>query len=83
MKYAEIIVLLAQQGIPIVISTHSPYIINGIETYSNKYKIKESKVKFYFAERKESNLIDFVDKSNDVQPIYDALAKPLQKLAFQ
>ena len=48
--FAELIVLLQKEfGMHILLTTHSPYFLNAIEVFSEKYKINE-KCKYYIAE---------------------------------
>ncbi|AYQ57128.1 hypothetical protein MS2017_1440 [Bathymodiolus thermophilus thioautotrophic gill symbiont] len=47
LKYAEIIVLLVENNISVLVTTHSPYMIEALERYSEKYKVGAN---FYLAE---------------------------------
>lgn len=77
--FAEIIVLLQKEfDITILLNTHSPYFLEAIEVYSEKYGI-ESKCKYYLAENKD-NISIIRDVSDHTEAIYKKLAKPLQKL---
>lgn len=76
---AEIIVLLQKEfGLHILLTTHSPYFLEAIEVYSEKYKISD-KCKFYLAENfgKVSKLVDVTE---DTERIYKKLAYPFQIL---
>ncbi|VVM17606.1 hypothetical protein BSPWISOXPB_2973, partial [uncultured Gammaproteobacteria bacterium] len=48
LKYAEIITLLVKNNINILVTTHSPYMIEALERYAEKYDIKD-KTNFYLA----------------------------------
>jgi predicted ATPase len=48
LKYAEIITLLVQNNRNILVTTHSPYMVEALERYAEKYKIEE-KTNFYLA----------------------------------
>ncbi len=77
--FAEIIVLLQKEfGLHVLLTTHSPYFIEAIEVYSQKYEILD-KCKFYLAKNdgKSSKLIDVTD---DKEKIYEKLAYPFQVL---
>ena len=79
LKFAEIIVLLQKEfNANILLNTHSPYFLNAIEVFSEKYKIANN-CKYYLAiEEKGSALI--MDVTNETEKIYEKLAKPLQEL---
>lgn len=77
--FAEVIVLLQKEfGLHVMLTTHSPYFLEAIEVYSEKYKIAD-KCKFYLAKNsgKVSNLIDV---TGDTEQIYKKLASPFQTL---
>lgn len=79
-KLAEIIVLLQIKfGIHILINSHSPYFINAIDVYAKKYGIRES-CKFYLSADNKDNTASINDVSDNLEPIYDLLYRPLQEL---
>lgn len=76
---AKLIVLLQIEfDLHILLTTHSPYFLNAIETYADKYDIKD-KTKYYLSEELE-NQVTFCDVTNNIEKIYLLLAKPLQVL---
>ncbi len=77
--FAEIIVLLQKEfNMHILLTTHSPYFLNAIEVYSAKYNIKD-KCKYYMAVNK-GNMAVIEDVTENTEPIYAKLARPLQDL---
>lgn len=77
--FAEIIVLIQKEfGMHILLNTHSPYFLNAIEVYAAKYEIAD-KCKYYLAENIEEKSI-FSDVSDNIEKIYEKLARPLQDL---
>lgn len=77
--FAEIIVLLQKEfDMTILINTHSPYFLEAIEVYSEKYKIK-NKCKYYLAEN-AGEVSSIKDVTEKVESIYKKLAEPFQKL---
>ncbi len=79
LKFAEVIVLIQKEfGTNILLNTHSPYFLNAIEAYSQKYGIEEA-CKFYLTDEKDmrTNIIDVTGKT---ERIYEKLARPLQEL---
>lgn len=79
LKFAEVIVLIQREfGMNILLNTHSPYFLNAIEVYSEKYGI-EKKCKYYLANERNGRT-DIQDVTEDRACIYEKLAKPLQDL---
>lgn len=79
--YAKLIVDLVRMDIPVLVSSHSPYMIKAFEVYSEKYNVKD-KTKFYFGSRTEDNRVNYLDVSNNLEPIYKKLAVPMQEISF-
>lgn len=79
LAYAEIIVLLEKYfDLTILLTTHSPYFLEAIETYTQKYGIS-GKTNFYLAqlEGKEAVLEDVTE---NLEPVYKLLAEPFATL---
>ena len=62
----------------ILLNTHSPYFLNAIEVYSQKYNIGDL-CKFYLADE-NNGITRIVDVTNETEKIYAKLARPLQEL---
>lgn len=78
-KFADVILQLVQAGIPIVISTHSPYFIQAIRYYSAKYGA-EKDVEYYFADITESGLSVVDNVTHDLNRVFAKLASPLNEV---
>ncbi len=79
LAFAEIIVLLHKEfNLHVLLTTHSPYFLNAIETFSKLYEI-ENKCNYYLA-RNEGNVSFIDDVTNDTEQIYKLLHKPFQTL---
>ena len=77
--FAELIVLLQKEfDMHIILNTHSPYFLNALEVYSQKYKI-DDRCKYYTTVEK-NGFIEIEDVTNETEVIYDTLATPLQVL---
>lgn len=77
--FAEIIVLLQKEfDMTILINTHSPYFLEAIEVYSQKYSI-DKKCKYYLAEN-AGNVSIIKDVTDNPESIYKKLARPFQTL---
>ncbi len=81
-KYAEIITELVKNDIAVIISSHSPYIIQGLKHFSDKADIKE-KTSFYLAELvKNENSSVILEVTNSIGKIFSKLSKPLTELVW-
>jgi len=80
-EYAKILVKLVENGVKVLVTSHSPYLIEAIDKHSRKSKIKKD-VKFYLSELKNNGNALIVDKTNDKNEIFDKLSKPFERLVF-
>jgi predicted ATPase len=80
LKYAEIIVKLSKYGIPLLITTHSPYIVQALRVFSKKEGIAD-KTKFYLAD-KVSESSEIVDVTDNLDKIFLKLSKPFEELVW-
>lgn len=79
LKFAELIVLIQKEfNTNILLNTHSPYFLNAIEVYSEKYEIA-NQCKYYLANEKNGTTT-VSDVTNKTEKIYEKLARPLQEL---
>ncbi len=75
--FARIAVELAKSGIPIVISSHSPYFIQGVRFYSNEENMNDY-VNYYLAEEDDqTGLSNIKDVTKDLNQIFTKLSEPL------
>ena len=82
-EYARLIVELVKNEINVLISSHSPYMIQAIKYFSDKYEIKE-KVSFYLAEADEKESLSEINNvTDDLNKIFIKLAEPLQELVWK
>lgn len=79
LSLAEIVVLLQKEfGVRILVNTHSPYLLRGIETYSARYDVSE-RCKYYLAEAKDEQA-HITDVTKCVEAIYRLLYHPLESI---
>lgn len=77
-RFAEIIILLQKElNLHILINTHSPYMVEALESYVEKYDVKEGK---FYTIQLDNNESVLTDVTNDTSIIYADLAKPLFEL---
>lgn len=71
--YARAICRLVQAGARILVTTHSPYMLEALRGYCDK----EIDSKFYFAERDRAGAVRYIDTLGDISEIIATLSKPL------
>ncbi|MCK5111589.1 MAG: AAA family ATPase [Arcobacteraceae bacterium] len=74
LKMAELIVELVKNGVKILVNSHSPYMIEALQRYSELEKI-EDKSNFYLA---QNGAIDKIEDSNSrtLSEIFEKLSEP-------
>lgn len=74
LKYAEIIVELVKNEVTVLVTSHSPYMIEALKRYADRENI-EDKTNFYLA---EDGYIKKIDDSNSqtLVAIYEKLSEP-------
>lgn len=79
--FAELIVLIQKEfGMHILLNTHSPYFLNAIEVYAAKHEIADN-CNYYMAKSSPwGDTSNIVDVTNNIDEIYQKLARPLQTL---
>ncbi|WP_457564239.1 AAA family ATPase [Caminibacter sp.] len=80
LKMAELLVGLVNNGIKIVVTSHSPYMIDALKVYSNEKKITNN---FYFIQKYKNNhneKINVREVTEDLSVIFQVLTKPLKYL---
>lgn len=76
--FASLLVELVKMGIPVVVSTHSPYFVQGIRYFSAKEKV-EKFVNYYLAEQDENgDESEVKEVTTDLNQIFTKLADPLR-----
>ena len=78
--FVELLVKLAKRGIPVIISTHSPYFVQGIRYFSAKHDL-ETFTNYYLAEEEEDSRLSVIhDVKDDLNQIFSKLAAPLNAI---
>ncbi|MBQ3613442.1 MAG: AAA family ATPase [Bacteroidales bacterium] len=78
-EFAKILVQLSKSGVPVLITTHSPYFLQAIRYFSALERIEDF-VNYYSAECVEGNMVDMVDVKEDLNSVFLKLATPLNKI---
>ena len=78
--FAETLVKLAKHGIPVIISTHSPYFVQGIRYFSAVHSL-ENYTNYYLAEEEPKSKLSVVkDVTKDLNQVFSKLATPLNDI---
>lgn len=79
-RFCKLIIELVSRGVPIVVSSHSPYFIQGLRFFAAAKRI-EKDVTYYMAEQNTHNeLCNFYNVTNDLNRVFTLLAAPLQEI---
>lgn len=82
LKYAELITSLADSGIFVIVTSHSPYMIEALKFYSEKKELSNL-TKFYVSGKgNQKEGTTFIDVTENLEPLFQQLALPMQKLGF-
>lgn len=71
LTYAQIIATLAKNDIPILVTSHSPYMIEALKRFSDKEKISEY-TNFYLSTE------NIIEDENNLEAIFQKLSEPFQ-----
>lgn len=72
-EYAKSICELVEKGARILVTTHSPYMLEALKGYCSG----GVESKFYLAKRESNNFVNYIDTRGDIASIIETLAKPL------
>lgn len=78
-KFAELLVRMTQVGVPIVVSSHSPYFIQAIRYFAHQLEL-DKYVNYYLAEETEDGLSELENVTKDLNRIFLKLAQPMNAI---
>jgi predicted ATPase len=79
-EYARVMVELVKNNVSVLLTSHSPYLLQALKVFSEKNKI-EKRVNYYLAEQLEnSNLSEITEVTDDLNRLFKKLSEPLQEL---
>ncbi len=82
LQYADIITELVKNDIYVLITSHSPYLIEAIRFYSKEKGILD-KFEVYLAEHTEKGTANIREVSNELSALYEKLTEPMMYLVSQ
>lgn len=78
--FCKLIIELVAKGVPIVVTSHSPYFVQALRYYASAKGI-EKDVKYYMSEEsKNSMLVTIKEVTNDLNRVFTHLATPLRNI---
>ena len=81
-EYAKVICLLVKHEIPVLLTSHSPYLIQALRRYSEEFGI-ERFTNYYLAERNDNGLVDIEHVNHDLNRVFLKLSQPLHDLVWK
>ncbi len=81
-EYAKVLCLLVKHEIPVLLTSHSPYLIEALRYYSKEYNI-ERFTNYYLAERNDNGLVDIENVNENMNRVFHKLSEPFQKLLWE
>jgi predicted ATP-dependent endonuclease of OLD family len=79
-EYAKLIVLLVKNDIPVLLTSHSPEIIQALNVFSEKFGIQDRTA--YYLTESDGVSSDINDVTKDINKIFAKLAEPLHNLVW-
>lgn len=80
-KYAELIVwLIKERWLTVLITSHSPYLIEWLNMFSKDYNIKDKFNLYLTSEKSWGYIIE--DKTNNSWEVFEKLSAPFEKLVW-
>ncbi len=79
-EYARILVELVKNDIPVLVTSHSPYLIQALKVFSDREGVKD-RTSFYLAEKNPSgNFSEIHNVTDNLNRLFTKLAEPLKEL---
>jgi predicted ATPase len=81
--YAKLLVLLIRElHVNIIINSHSPYFIEALKVFSDKYKLEEE-TEFYLMEKSDSGLSSLNKVTDNLESVFHKLTEPFKRLEIE
>ncbi|MGZ5472208.1 MAG: AAA family ATPase [Nitrososphaeraceae archaeon] len=79
-EYAKLIISLVKNDIPVLLTSHSPEIIQALSSFSEEFGVKDRTA--YYLTQSNGEISDINDVSEDINKIFIKLAEPLHNLVW-
>lgn len=77
--FAKLLVQLSKMGIPVMVSTHSPYFVQGVRFFAAQQDMEQF-VNYYLAEEANDGMSELREVTDDLNVIFVKLSKPLNEI---
>jgi predicted ATPase len=78
-EYAKIITELVKEGVIVLVTTHSPYMVQAFSVFSKEAAIKSD---FYLSHKNDKGSAEMENVSEDINKIFLQLSKPLNDIVW-
>lgn len=78
-EFAKILVEIYKSGVPIIVTTHSPYFLQAIRFFAAKEKAEDF-VSYYMSQPTEDGFVTMENVTNDLNKVFKKLATPLTSI---
>jgi len=79
-KYVKILLELVKRGVYVLVSTHSPYIIQAIDKFTKAEGLRERTNFYLFSRAKEEPFVLSEEVSSEVNKIYRLFVLPVKEI---
>ncbi len=77
--FAKLMVQLSKMGIPVMVSTHSPYFVQGVRFFAAQQDM-EAFVNYYLAEVADDGISELREVTSDLNAVFVKLSRPLNEI---
>ncbi len=81
-EYAKLLIELVKNDFNILLTSHSPYMIQALRVFSENEKVHE-RTAFYLADKNPKGKVEFENVSKDIKNLFKKLAEPLSELTWR
>lgn len=78
-EFAKILVQIYRSGVPVIVTTHSPYFLQAIRYFAAKEKAEDF-VSYYMSQPTGDGFVTMDNVSNDLNKVFKKLAAPLTSI---
>ena len=75
-EFAKILVQIYKSGVPVIVTTHSPYFLQAIRFFAAKEKAEDF-VSYYMSQPTMDGFVTMENVTNDLNKVFKKLAAPL------
>jgi len=80
LNFAEVLVQMVKEGYPLMITTHSPYMLQALRFYAAEYGIEKFVHYYASISEEEGDLCRFTEVTDSLNTVFLTLAEPLNQI---